>query len=855
MTVDQPLYNSKIINTFVNLLKKKYPQVDLRELLIYADIKPYEISDEGHWFTQRQVDRFHHKMTRMVGADIAREGGRYAGSEASLGVMGKYALGMLGPANAFYAIGKSAANFTRSTTYASEKIAENKVEITATPVPGVEEKPYQCENRFGFFEAVLMIFDYQTPEIEHPECVFRGDARCRYIVSWKKTPYARVRRIRNILVPLALVLYAPLNYFYNVGQMTDMLVLLAFLFLVGSYLSERLEKREIFTTHTHLKESTETLVEQIGVNYNNARMVNEVGQAISKQSGIDEVLENVIKALEKRLGYDRCLILLTDAKKTSLKFRTGFGYTDKQLEVLKKSSFNLTDPDSKGVFVVSFREQRSIFVDDFSEVSHSHSARSVSFSERMEAHSFICCAIVCEAESLGVLAVDNMKSQKKLMQSDMSLLTGIAPVIGMSLRNAIYIDRERRMSEQIRQSQKMEAVGLLAGGIAHDFNNLLTAMIGFVTLAQMKMSEGDPSLKLLDQVVSAADRAASLTQGLLTFSRKQINNPEPIDLNSIVDNLKKLLGRLITAEIDMRILINEQHLLVMADSGQIDQVIMNLVTNARDAMEGAGVLTITTGSMVMCDDFLRSRGYGTLGPYAVLSVCDTGSGMDEATQAHILEPFYTTKEVGKGTGLGLAIVYGIVKQHDGYLEIDSEPGAGTTFNIFLPLLRGIAIPTPPPKVVEPCFTGTGTVLVAEDAAEVRRLTVMVLQENGYKVIEATDGLEALESFLEHRDDIDLVIMDVVMPNMNGKDACTEILKINPRMKVLFTSGYTPDDIKRKGLTFGKHNFLAKPSTPQALLKKVREMLGSVTSHPSRNPTHLTRSVATPNSSSTIPFNR
>ena len=826
MTVDQPLYNSKIINTFVNLLKKKYPQVDLRELLVHADIKPYELSDEGHWLTQRQVDRFHDKMTKLVGADIAREGGRYAASEESVGVMGKYTFGMIGPANTFIAIGKASSNFTRSATYASRRIADNKVEITVTPFAGVEEKPYQCENRFGFFEAVLKMFNYQMPDIEHPECLFSGGSCCRYLISWKKTPYAKVRRIRNLLVPIALVLYVPLNYFYHVGEMTDMLALLAFLFLAGSYLSERLEKREMSAALSNLKESTETLIEQIGVNYNNARMVNEVGQAISKQSGIDEVLGNVIKAFENRLGYDRCLILLADAKKKSLKFRTGFGYTDRQLEVLKNTSFNLSDPNSKGVFVVSFREQRSIFVNDFSEISHSHSARSVSYSERLEAQSFICCAIVCEGESLGVLAVDNMKSQKKLMQSDMSLLTGIAPVIGISLRNAIYIDRERRMSEQIRQSQKMEAVGLLAGGIAHDFNNLLTAMIGFVTLAQMKMGKDDPSLKFLDQVISAADRAANLTQGLLAFSRKQISNPEPADLNSIVNNLKKLLSRLITAEVEMKILTSEEQLLVMADAGQIDQVIMNLVTNARDAMEDAGVLTITTGAMEMCEEFLKSHGYGSVGTYAVLSVSDTGTGMDEATKAHILEPFFTTKEVGKGTGLGLAIVYGIVKQHDGYLEIDSEPGAGTTFNVYLPLLSDQAIPAPPPQVVEPCCIGTETVLVAEDAAEVRSLTVTVLQENGYQVIEAKDGQEAVESFLEQSGKIDLVIMDVIMPKMNGNDACSEILKINPRMKVLFTSGYTPDDIKRKGLSFGKHNFLPKPSTPQELLKKVRELLAA-----------------------------
>ncbi|HBG07165.1 MAG: diguanylate cyclase [Geobacteraceae bacterium GWC2_58_44] len=826
MTADQPLYNSRIINSYLNLIKKKYPRVDVRELLLYAEIMPYEVSDEGHWFTQRHVDRFHEMVTKLVGTDIAREAGRYAASGESIGLMGKYVLGMIGPVNAFTAIGKSTPNFTRSTTFKSRKIADNKVEITVTVAEGVEEKPYQCENRTGFFEAILMLFNYEIPVIEHPECLFKGDPCCRYIIAWERTPYARVRALRNGLIPPLSVVCATAGWYCGWAKTTDILAALAFLFLGCSYLAERLEKRDMSAALANLKESTDNLLGQIGMNYNNARMVNEVGQAISKQSDIDEVLENVIKALEKRLGYDRCVILLADAKKSRLIFRTGFGYSENQLKVLKNTSFNLTDSGSKGVFVVSFREQRSIFVEDFSEVSHVHSPQSISVSEKMDAQSFICCAIVCEGESLGVLAVDNMKSKKQLMQSDMSLLTGIAPVIGMSIRNAMYIERERRMAEQIRQSQKMEAVGQLAGGVAHDFNNLLTAIIGFVTLAQMKLDEEEPALKFLEQVIFAADRATNLTQGLLAFSRKQVNNPEPVDLNSIVSNIKKLLSRLISAEIELKISLSEQRLGVVADSGQIDQVLMNLVTNARDAMSGAGVLSISTSTVQMCENFIKSHGYGAVGAYAVLSVSDTGMGMDDSTMAHIFEPFFTTKEVGKGTGLGLAIVYGIVKQHDGYLEIHSEPGAGATFNVYLPLLDRKAVPSPRVETAAACYEGTETVLVAEDAPEVRKLTIKVLEQSGYQVIEATDGQDAVQKFSENREDVDLVILDVIMPKMNGRAAFTEMVKINPGTRVLFTSGYTPEDVNNKGLTFGKENFLAKPSTPQALLKKVREVLAA-----------------------------
>uniref|UniRef100_C6DZL3 histidine kinase n=1 Tax=Geobacter sp. (strain M21) TaxID=443144 RepID=C6DZL3_GEOSM len=683
---DRPLYNSKIINNFVALLKKKHADVDVRELLDYAEISPYELSDEGHWLTQRQVDRFHARVNQLLGGnDLAREGGRYAASEEALGVMRKYTLGLIGPANTLFAIGKCASNFTRSAVYKSRKLADNKVEITVTPRPDVEEKPFQCENRIGFFEAIVQMFNYDIPSIEHPECIFKGGACCRYIVSWKKTWAGKVRLIRNLQVPVVLVLYWVLDHIYQIGRLAELLGALAFMQLAASWLVERLEKKEILATLAGVQESTEQMINRIGVNYNNARMVNEVGQALSTQSGINEVLEKVIGAIEKRLGYDRCLIMLADKRKSCLRFRTGFGINDKQRKALKKVSFDLTNPGAKGAFVTCFREQKTMYV-DFSEVTHIHSEQSIDLSEVLEAQSFICCAIVFEGESLGIMAVDNMKTQRPLTQSDMSLLTGLAPVIGMSLRNAMHLERERRMAEQIRQSQKMEAVGVLAGGIAHDFNNLLTGMIGYVSLALMTMKEEDPAANYLDRVVSAADRAADLTQRLLAFSRKQISHPEPVDLNQIVNNVRKLLSRLVTAKIELKVEPREGMLPVVADSSQVDQVVMNLVTNARDAMPAGGTLTITTEAMELTEEWVESHGYGSIGSYAVLSVTDTGTGMDEATRAHVLEPFFTTKEVGKGSGLGLAIVYGIVKEHEGYLEICSEPGVGTTFNVYLPLL-------------------------------------------------------------------------------------------------------------------------------------------------------------------------
>jgi len=824
---DEPLlYNSRIVNTFLGLLSRKYRDLDLDELLQYAGMKPSEVRDEGHWFTQRQIDRFHERIHQLTGRDVSREAGRFAGTGESLGLMNKYVMGMIGPAHTFHAIGKATAKLTRSTIYTSRKIAETKVEITVTPIPGIEERPFQCANRIGFFEAVLALFNYDMPDIEHTECMFQGGACCRYVVSWKKTWWARLRTVRNVVLLPLFLLATLLLLWTHWSWLYAALAALALTFMACFCVALRLENRELLSALQNQKESSDQLVEQVGENYNNVRLVNEVGQAISTQSDIDEVLENVVKALENRLRFDRCLIFLADAQKTTLHFRTGFGYPEERLPVLKEVAFDLTKPESTGVFVRCFHEQRPIFVDKFSEVSHQHSARSISFADQFKADSFICCAIVCEGEPLGVLAVDNKRTNKKLTQSDLNLLAGVAPVIGISIRNAVYIDRERKLAEQIRHSQKMEAVGQLAGGVAHDFNNLLTAIIGFGHLTEMRMREDDPAHKYLKQLFAAAERATNLTQGLLAFSRKKVNDPKPIDLNGTVGEIRKLLIRLITAEIELDLTLCEERLYLMADAGQIDQVIMNLVTNARDAMNGKGVLTIRTAAAEMSEDFVRSRGFGAVGSYALLSVGDTGTGMDEETKARIFEPFFTTKAVGKGTGLGMAIVYGVVQQHGGYLDIVSAPGQGTTFNIYLPLLQKEVTTTRRQETAEGSYQGTETVLVAEDAPEVRRFTAELLAQNGYHVIEAADGQDALEKFSENSSDVDLVIMDVVMPKMSGKDVFSEIAKINPRMKVLYTSGYTADDVKKKGVTFAKENFLAKPSTPQTLLKKIREMLAA-----------------------------
>ena len=383
---------------------------------------------------------------------------------------------------------------------------------------------------------------------------------------------------------------------------------------------------------------------------------------------------------------------------------------------------------------------------------------------------------------------------------------------------------KQKLQTQLLQVQKMESIGQLAGGIAHDFNNILAAIMGYGSIMRKKMGTDDPNRLYLDHMLGSAERAASLTQSLLAFSRKQVISPRDLDLNECVRKVEKFLARVIGEDIALTTALGPEALMVYADVTQIEQVLMNLATNARDAMPKGGRLMIEATRATLDDEYVRTKGYGKQGRYALLKVSDTGEGMDEETQKKIFEPFFTSKEVGKGTGLGLAIAYGIVKQHNGYINVYSEPGRGTTFTIYLPLVLSRAEEDRHALALQPLRGGTETILFAEDNEAVRSLNRDVLQEFGYTVIEAADGEEALQKFREHRDLISLFILDVIMPKKNGKEVFEEARRSNPKVKALFTSGYPADLIQKEGVLEKGLHFLPKPSSNEALLRKVREVL-------------------------------
>lgn len=389
------------------------------------------------------------------------------------------------------------------------------------------------------------------------------------------------------------------------------------------------------------------------------------------------------------------------------------------------------------------------------------------------------------------------------------------------------ITEHRKLEEQLRQAQKMEAIGQLAGGIAHDFNNILTGIIGYATLIQLKIENNDPIKPYIDLILSLTEKAKNLTQGLLAFSRRQIMNIKPVNINEIIKTSEKMLSRILREDIEIKTYLLDQDLIALVDANQIEHVLINLAINACDAMPDGGILTISTDLVDIDEDYVKTHGYGKPGKYILISVEDTGIGMTPAVKDRIFEPFFTTKGAGKGTGLGLSIVYGTIKQLDGYINVYSEVSKGTTFKIYLPAFNVKPIDYRKyDSTVVYTLTGNETILLAEDEKSVREGIREILENYGYRVIEACDGEDALYKFRENKDFIDLLIIDVIMPIKNGRDAYLEMLNEKPDLKALFMSGYTSNIIHKRGILNEGINFIPKPITPIELLRKIREILDS-----------------------------
>jgi len=432
------LYNSRIMKVFLEYMARYHPDVDVDKVLEYANMTRYEVNDPAHWFDQEQADRFNEILVRLTGNNnIARDAGRYAVSSEALGAAKQYTLGLIGPIQTYLLMEKLYPIMSKGASIKARKVSKNKVEIIARPRPGVEEKPYQCENRIGTFESLAKLFTDEYAHIDHPECFHKGAAQCRYIVTWKNMPHVAWRQAKHYLALLsvvlqpALILFLPLTYWLGID------VSIAFGIITLSLISERVEKSELIKRLSTQGDVARELIEEVNTRYNNALLVQEIGEAASSHLDIKKVIGTAMCIIEKRMDFDRGMVMLANHEKTRLVYMAGYGYSTEQMKLLEETEFHLDNPKSKGVFVQSYREQKPVLISDVSEIERKLSKRSQEFARRMNAKSFICIPIVYEKESLGVLIVDNVRSMRPLTQTDINLLTGIASQMAISIINAI----------------------------------------------------------------------------------------------------------------------------------------------------------------------------------------------------------------------------------------------------------------------------------------------------------------------------------------------------------------------------------------------------------------------------------
>ena len=448
------LYSSRIIDNYIKLIKVKYSYINVEELLQFAGMETYQVADEGGWFTQIQINKFQEKLRELTNnKSIAREAGAYAASPDALGTMRRYILGLIGPQNAYELVGKYASKFTKSATFSSKRISSNKVEIIVKPNEGVTEQLFQCENRLGFFDAISTAFNYSLPEIEHPECIFKGGECCKYTITWAKSISANIIKFRNYISIFFFI--SAFVFLFNFPKFVFYIYALGCLTIVSliSWLAIKQKAVELKNAVENLSSTSESLIKQVNINYENSLMINEIGQALIKENDLDGISSQVLNVLEDRLDYDRGLILLANNEKTRLVSRAGFGYSLNELsQFMMSSGFHLDKKTSKGVFINCFNQQEPFLINNINEIKDDLSKRSLQFAIKMGVKSFICCPIVFDKESLGILAVDNIKTKRPLVERDINILMGIAPQIAVSIHNIQLVEARLRQFQSILQT-------------------------------------------------------------------------------------------------------------------------------------------------------------------------------------------------------------------------------------------------------------------------------------------------------------------------------------------------------------------------------------------------------------------
>ncbi len=931
------LYNSRITAVYVEYLDRYYPEIDIDRLLADAGMNRLQIEDQAHWFTQAQVDRFNRLLIQKTrDPHISHAVGRFAASSQRLGAIKKYILGFIQPASVYLLFDRYHALASRGATTASRRTGPNKVEIVATPLPGVREQPYQCENRMGTIESIGTAVTHHFAKVLHPQCIHRGDPLCRYEVTWENTVALWWKRIQNFTLLMTLILSVGAFLFLPAPWWLITILALACVTSTATAYAYYLENEDLRRTISAQGDVAEEHMHEIHTRYNNNLLIHEIGQATATAMDEEGLFHSVVAAMQNRLDFDRGLLLLADQNQKYLRYGACYGFDPQKEKILRRVTFHLDKPESKGVFVRSFREQAPFIVDDIQGLKEQFSAKSQRLVDRFGAHSLICVPIIFENEALGILAVDTIVSRRKLLQTDLNLLMGIASHLAVSINNARFYQKlraseekyrdifenvsdflyfhdmegrilnanfafqkatgykqaltglnirelltaqfrnrldaylldvqrcghaegviklrrrngstivveyknslvfdegtpigvrgsarditerwrarreKKRLEEQLARAQKMEAVGTLAGGVAHDLNNVLTGIVSYPEIMLMDLPPDSPLCKPLEVIQDSGQKAAAIVQDLLTMARRGVTVAEVVNLNDVLNDYlnspgcTKLRhhypGVAIQTELDADLLN------MLGSPVHLFKTMMNLVTNAAEAMPDGGTVTITSANRYV-DAPIRGYDVVSEGDYIVLTVTDTGTGISEQDCKRIFEPFYTKKVMGRsGTGLGMSVVWAAVKDHHGYVDIASEVGQGTTVTIYFPATRQQARSQGFQRAIED-YRGDGeSILVIDDIQEQRAIAQQILSRLGYRVATAPSGEAALPYLEEHP--VHLVVLDMIMPpGMDGLETYRKIKERYPQQKAIIVSGFSESDRVKQTQALGAGAYVKKP---------------------------------------------
>jgi PAS domain S-box-containing protein len=944
-----PIYNSRLLKFYTAYLNTHYPHVDLDALLRDATISKHELDDPGHWFNQRQVDLFYERVLAATGNPaVARVAGRFAVSTDASGPIKQHALGLLNISSIYLLLTKLYPMLSRGARVDARKLDANRVEIIVQPESGVQEKPYQCENRLGVFESLAMLFTAKNGTIDHDKCIHRGDDRCRYVVSWEEPAYRKWKRYMRIGLVVAVIAGAAAAF---ILPRTAFLAVLAFgavgLMGLGRW-ADYLEKQELVRTIQNQGNVAEDHIKEVDYRYRGAMLIQKIGQATAALMDVNQLAQVVVDNIQNYLDFDRGIIMLADPAGKQLEYAAGFGFDGDKIQILKTTRFRLDNPEARGPFVQALRERRPILVDDVNTMQDAFSARTQSFAKHLGSQSLICLPIVYEQESLGILAVDNLHTKRPLTQSDANLLMGVAyqaavsifgskaykklqdseeqyrslydkaptAYFSISAENATIVNcnlaaarllghardeligsnwldycssdeggrdragrivqdvkqgrsihneevqwlhkdghavwthlslepfndaqgsvsevrcilvdttERKKLEAQLRHAQRMEAMGTLAGGVAHDLSNILAAIVSYPDLLLMDIDSNSQMYEPLTKIKRAGMRAAAIVQDLLTLARRGVQLTEVIDFNDIVAEFLKSPEcdrlRVYHPDVILATDLYEQPAAIRGSAVHLIKGLMNVVTNAAEAMPDGGKILIATCKQPARElERIKDK---TKEDYVVVSVTDNGTGIAREDIDRIFEPFFTKKVMGRsGTGLGMAIVWATVQDHNGFVEVQSETGKGTTVRLIFPATAEVRVQPLAIPVLKDLMGRGETILVIDDEAEHRDIASQMLTRLGYRVVTVDSGPAALEQM--QKQPPDLVVLDMILgSDMDGLAVYRRILSLQPDQKAVITSGFAETSRVRQAMQLGAGAYIKKPYGLKEIASVVRQAL-------------------------------